>query len=339
MTTKAITFTAPYRAEFRETELPELQQDEVSVQLAVSTISSGTERANYVGDPNVNGASTVAPPFPRRSGYSSAGVVTAVGKSVQKVKVGDRVALSWSTHSACCIMKEQNVHPIISEAISFEEAALLHISTFPAAAVRKCRLEFGESALVMGQGVLGMIAVKLLRAAGAVPLIAVDPVSEKREQALAIGADYALGPFASDFADTVKKLTGGGVNVAIEVTGNGPALDSVLDCMARFGRVALLGCTRDKNFTVDYYRKIHFPGITLVGAHTLARPAEESSGGWWTTADDVLAVQKLLAGRRITLADLIGETHSPAEAPQLYERLAAERSFPLVQFDWRMLHE
>jgi len=337
MMTKAISFTAPCRAELHELELPAVGADEVCVKLAVSTVSSGTERANLIGDPNVNGASKEAPVFPRRSGYSSAGVVTAVGAAVQKVAVGDRVALSWSTHSQYCVIKEENIHPILSEKISFEEAALLHISTFPAAAIRKCRLEFGESALVMGQGVLGMIAVKLLRTAGAVPLIAVDPMPEKRRQALAIGADYALDPFTPDFAQRVKELTGGGVNAAIEVTGNGPALDSVLDCMARFGRVALLGCTRDKNFTIDYYRKIHFPGITLVGAHTMARPAEESSPGRWSTADDVNAVQKLLANGRITLSDLIGETHSPREAEEVYGRLAREKAFPLVQFDWRML--
>ena len=128
----------------------------------------------------------------------------------------------------------------------------------------------------MGQGVLGLLALPLLRAAGAIPIIAVDPVAEKRAKALSAGADAALDPFAEDFADTAREITGGGARVGIEVTGFGAGLDGILDCMGRFGRVALLGCTRNKEFSIDYYRKVHAPGITLVGAHTMARPGQES---------------------------------------------------------------
>ena len=127
------------------------------------------------------------------------------------------------------------------------------------------------------------------------------------------------------------------MKVAIEVTGNGKALDQVLDCMAKFGRVALLGCTRHSDFTIDYYKKVHGPGITLVGAHTLARPTTESSAAMWTTRDDVLAVQKMVKLGRLEFASLVAEVHSPEEAPEVYTRLANEKAFPVVQFDWGKL--
>ena len=41
--------------------------------------------------------------------------------------------------------------------------------------------------------------------------------------------------------------------------------------------------TRHSDFNIDYYRKVHGPGITLIGAHTNARPKSESHPGWWTT--------------------------------------------------------
>ena len=189
----------------------------------------------------------------------------------------------------------------------------------------------------MGMGVLGLVAIPLLKSAGAVPVIAVDPVPEKREKALAVGADYALDPFDPDFAKKAKELTNGGAKVGIEVTGIGAGLDGILDCMARFGRVALLGCTRNKDFTIDYYRKVHGPGITLVGAHTQARPQYESSNGWWTQRDDIKTTLKLTEMGRIKLSDMIDEIHSPVEAPEVYTRLANEKSFPMVQFDWRKL--
>lgn len=336
MKRKSIIFPCANKAELIDEDVPVLGRGDVLVKLAVSCISSGTERANLCGEKNVT-ILDFDVPFPRRSGYSSSGVVEAVGKDVKSVRPGDRVALSWSTHSSYVCLSECDVHKICDPNITFEEAALWHISTFPMAAIRKCRLEPGESAIVMGQGVLGMMAVKLLRAAGAVPVIAADPVAEKRAQALEIGADYAFDPFNASFASKVKEVTNGGVNVAIEVTGVGQALNSVLDCTARFGRVALLGCTRNSDFTVDYYKKVHGPGISLIGAHTNARPKTESAFGMWTTHDDIMAVQRLVSYGRLDFGSLVAETHSPTDAESVYKRLAAEKSFPLVQFDWRKL--
>ena len=335
MKTKQIVFTQPCVAEVLENEVNPPKANEVQVKLAVSTISSGTERANLIGDPNVS-ITNAEYPFPRMSGYSSAGVVEAVGESVTDIKAGDRVAMSWTVHSQITNVNKDLVYKL-PDNVSFNDGALFHISTFPLAAIRKCRLEIGESAIVMGMGVLGLVAIPLLKAAGAVPVIAVDPMSEKREKAISVGADYALDPFAEDFANTVKELTGGGANVGIEVTGIGAGLDGILDCMARFGRVALLGCTRNKDFTIDYYRKVHGPGITLVGAHTMARPQYESSNGWWTQRDDINTAIKLTESGRIKLSDIIDEIHSPLDAPEVYTRLANEKSFPMVQFDWREL--
>ena len=122
------------------------------------------------------------------------------------------------------------------------------------------------------------------------------------------------------------------------MTGLGIGLDECLDCMARFGRVALLGCTRDKNFTIDYYRKVHGPGIKLIGAHTAARPEYESYPGYFTHSDDIKAQLRLMALHRVNIGALIDETHSPEECAEVYRRLIEARDFPtFVQFDWRTL--
>lgn len=336
MKTKSITFTAPCIAELIESEIGAPQENEVQVKLVVSTISSGTERANLIGDPNISPPKGQGFGFPRILGYSSSGIVTAVGAGAEEIKVGDRVAMSWTVHTQYINMDKSRVYKI-SDNTSFEDAALFHIGIFPLAAIRKCRFEVGESAIIMGMGVLGLVSIPLLKIAGAAPIIAVDPVPEKREKALSIGADFALDPYDPDFAQKAKELTNGGANVGIEVTGIGAGLDGILDCMAKFGRVALLGCTRNKEFTIDYYRKVHCPGITLVGAHTNARPDVESHGGWWTQRDDISAIRKLTEMGRIKLSDIIDEVQSPHEAPEVYTRLANEKSFPLVQFDWRQM--
>lgn len=334
--TKRIVFTKKDTAELLDCQLPDLEPDQVAVKIAISSISCGTERALVSGNANIGILDPEGSPvvFPRISGYSSAGVVIAVGSNVKKVAVGDRVALSWSVHSNINVIKEKKVCKI-PDNVSFESAALCHIATFPLAAIRKTRLEIGESMMVMGLGILGLMAVQLARIAGAYPVIAVDPVKERREKALAYGADYALDPTDPDFVKTVKNITDGGVNTVIEVTGLGIGFDQSLDCMARFGRIALLGCTRNKEFHIDYYRKVHGPGITIVGAHTNARPTQESSSGWFTEADDMKSALKLLSGGRLEFDKMIDATYKPEDCGEIYERLINDRNFPPVsQFDW-----
>lgn len=336
MKCKQIVFTEKNKAELLTVDVNEPAPNEVMVETMFSTISCGTERANLTGDPNVNASGGAGVVFPRTSGYNSAGIVVKKGADVKSVDVGDRVVVYWGQHKSNNIVPEENVVKIDDDNISLETAAMSFISTFPMAAIRKTRLEMGESAIVMGLGILGMIAVKLLRAAGAVPIIAADPNQARREIALKNGADYAFDPLLEDFADNVKNVTGGGVNVAIEVTGVGAGFNEALDCMSKFGRVALLGCTRNSDFTVDYYKKIHAPGITVIGAHTIARPSIESHPGWFTHRDDIKAVLKLCSGGRLCLENLIGEIHSPTECPEVYNRLIFDKDFPVVvQFDWR----
>lgn len=341
MENKRIVFTKKDTAELLGFEIPNCGENEVVVETAFSTISCGTERANITGDPNIAPSTdnkNAPPAFPKILGYSSAGTVIAKGAGVTSVDVGDRVAVFWSTHSQYNVVPAENVIKIEDEGISFSEAALAFIASFSLAGIRKTRFEIGESAVVMGLGILGQFAVRLLRAAGAAPIIAVDPVESRREEALESGADYAFSPLEEGFAAKVKALTGGGANVGIEVTGVGAGLDGILDCMAKFGRVALLGCTRNKEFTIDYYKKVHGPGITLVGAHTAARPNVESHPGYFTHRDDIKALLKLFSGKRLTLSDTVKEIHSPEECTEVYSRLVNDNDFPIVvQFDWSRL--
>ncbi len=338
MNCQRIVFTAARQVELLSTELNETPGNkEVLVKLAYSTVSSGTERANLSGDVPTSIFSDALPRYPLQTGYSSSGEVIAVGSDVKSVKVGDRVALSWSTHSQYVKIQEQNVHRIRYDEISYSDAALAHIVTFPEAAVRKCHLEFGEAALVMGLGVLGLLSVKLFRLAGACPIIAADPDPGKREIALKYGADHVLDPYDADFYEKVKSITNGGVNAAIEVTGIGEALNQTLECMKFMGRVVLLGCTRKADFTVDFYHMVHGNGVTLIGANTFCRPKFESSEGLWTTADDVAAYFTLLHYRHLDMTGFVEEIHSPAECREIYARLLANKTFPVVQFDWSLL--
>jgi len=335
-TDKQIVFTEKNKADLLEVECRPVGDYDVKVKTCFTTISSGTEKANITGcqdtSPFTQKGNSVI--FPRVSGYSASGIVVEKGSCVDSLEIGDKVAISWSNHRKYNVVNEKQAVKF-DEGVTMEEASMAHIATFSLAAIRKARIEIGESAMVTGLGILGLVGVGLLRVAGAIPIIAVDPIEERRKKALLFGADYAFDPYDKDFYEKVKEVSGGGVNVAIEVTGNGAGLNVTLDCMKKFGRVSLLGCTRDSNFTVDYYRKVHGPGISLIGAHTMARPQVESSPTLFTVADDMKTVLSLCSKGRIDLKSIIDETYSPTECEGVYKKLVNDKTFPtVVQFDW-----
>ena len=338
MKTKQIVFTKAYTAELLEIDCPAPNRGEVTVELEYSAISAGTEKANFTGQRNtISMKDDDEPTFPRTVGYSAAGTVVAIGEGVTNLAIGDKVIVYWGKHQKYITMPSGLVMKI-PEGVSTREACMAYIAIFPLAAIRKTHLEIGESALVMGLGILGIFAVQELRAAGAYPIIAADPIKERRELALSLGADYAFDPTEADFTDKVLSASGGGVCVCIEVTGLGIGLIQALDCMKEMGRVALLGCTRSSRFEIDYYGKVHGRGISLIGAHTCARPSRESSSGLWTDRDDLRTVLGLLGGGRMNFDKMIGEIVSPADAQATYMRLVSDKSVPVgILFDWGLI--
>lgn len=338
MKNKQIIFTAPNRAELLETEIPDqLAEGTVRVRMTYTAVSAGTERANLIGESNISGKrEDCNTRFPRKLGYCGVGVVEAIGDRVKKVAVGERVIVYFGKHTLYNVVPEANVIPIVPREVEDLDAALMVIAGFPAEGIRKTRLEYGESCMVVGLGILGQIAVALAKIAGAVPVIAADPNPARRELALKMGADHALDSTAENFAETVRELTGGkGANVVVEASGNSAALKSALRCCAPMARVSLLGCTRTPD-VYDLYHDVHYPGVSLIGAHNFARPKVESMPGNWTAADDYHAMLNLIRYGRLDLRPLISEIRSPDEAPEVYTRLANDRNFPIgVLFDWR----
>ena len=202
--------------------------------------------------------------------------------------------------------------------------------------VRKLEIELGESAMVMGQGLLGIFATQFLRLSGANPVIAVDLNPQRRELALKLGADYAFDPSDENFVQKVKDATKGkGVKGCVEVTGVASAMKQALDCASWMGRISLLGCTRVSDCPIDYYQQVHRPGIKLIGAHNFVRPKLESYPHHWTHHDDCNAILDMIASKRIQVEPVVSRVESPVDAPRIYNELCDDKDFPLgTVFDW-----
>ena len=335
-TIKQIVFTGVNRAELVNVEDRLPDAGEIRIQMRYSALSAGTERALLTGCRDSD--EIFQNGFPVASGYAGSGVVTHVGAGVKDFRAGDRVMVHGGGHrQACTVAQREAVR--VPDGVSLDEAALTIIAGFSLAAVRKARICLGQSCLVVGAGLLGLFAVQYARLSGAYPVIVSDFDPARRALALKLGADVALNPADPDYEQRVRALTftKAGTESVIEVTGNPKALMSALHCTARFGRVILLGCTRAMT-EVDFYHDVHRPGIELIGAHSGARPTEQSFREMYTEMDDCRVTLSYLSAGRLCFKDMIQEIASPADAPEVYARLAENRGFPIgVLFDWDRL--
>ena len=331
MENPAIVFTAPGRAELIDVGIRHPGGGEILVRTEYTAVSAGTEYSCLVGQPNTQARQS----FPVRLGYSGVGYVEETGEGVKVFKTGDRVLVYHGTHAKYNLVHADQLTKVTDDRIDSKEAAFVIIATMGLGGVRKLELELGESAMVMGLGLLGMFSVESLALSGANPLIAVDFDEARRNKALELGADYALDPGDPDFAAKVKELTDGGVKATVEVTGSSKAMIQALECAAWMGRISLLGCTRVSDQSVDYYSMVHRPGVKLIGAHNFVRPKYESYPHHWTHQDDCKAILSLISAGKFRVLPIISEVHRPDDAPEVYARLA-RRELPLgILFDWR----
>lgn len=333
MTTKTIVFSAPRTAVLQEQPLRTPNAGEVTVKMEYTVVSGGTERAVLLDLPNT------ARTFPISLGYCGVGHVTETGSAVTRVAPGDRVLVYHGIHTRYNVVPESDVTPVEDSGIDSLDAAFVIIASMGLGGVRKLELELGESAMVIGLGLLGIFAVQFCRLSGANPVIAADPNPARRQLALSLGADYALDPTEEDFVRQVKDLTGGkGVSAAVEVTGVSSAMRQAVECAAWMGRISLLGCTRISDCSLDYYAQIHRPGVKLIGAHNFVRPKFESYPHHWTHQDDCRAILSMIARGRLQVRPILSRVVSPETAPEIYRQLCNDPAFPMgTVFDWREL--
>ena len=334
MKTKAIVFVAPGKAELLERDLDEtLTPDRVLLKTECTLISPGTEFANLSGNTNRAGGSG----FPHILGYSAVATVLKTGSAVTTLKPGDRCLCYHSKHRNYQLMPERDLVRIEDGALPAEEAVFCVVGCMGFQGVRRCRPEFGESLLVMGLGLLGQFAVQTARLSGAFPVIGVDFIAARRNIARELGADAVFSPDDPKLKDKIGELTGGrNCDSVVEVTGNPQAVVQGLELTARFGRIALVGCNRTPTEKIDFYNLVHRPGITVIGAHNMARPKDDRRPGVWTMREDMAVLLKFLAAGRLKSRPLLTRVADPAEAPELYDRLYVRDPGLLgVVFDWK----
>jgi 2-desacetyl-2-hydroxyethyl bacteriochlorophyllide A dehydrogenase len=305
MKTWGVIWPAAGQVEIEERELPEPGPGELLLEAEHTLISPGTERAFLLNLPNTSGK------YPQRPGYNFAGRVAAVGQQVEGFGSGQRVVAA-APHAAHALVRAGQVCAL-PDRVPYTEAVFFNMGTIALQGVRRARIELGEGVAVIGQGLVGLLALKFARLQGAAPLIAVDPVERRLAQSRACGADLALTPQQTQELAELPQ-------VVIEATGAPDPINSAFQLARPGGRVVLLASTRGET-QVNFYRDVHRKGLSVLGAHNNARPGLESHQGLWTWMDDCRAVLRLMELGRLGVEELITHRVKAGEAARAYALL------------------
>ena len=278
---------------------------------------------------------------PSLLGYSSAGTVVAVGEGITDISVGDRVACAgagYAVHAEFACVPRLLLARIADARVSAEEAAFTTMGTIALHGVRTAHVGLGDVVAVIGLGLLGQLAVQILKAAGC-QVVATDIVGERVELARACGADAASAS-SVEFHDLCLQLSAGFGVDAVLVTAQTPSSDLVnfaAEIVRDRGVIVAVGAVgMDIQRGLFYEKELDFRVSRSYGPGRYD-PAYEQKGidypiGYvrWTETRNMEAFVRLLAERKIRTEPLITHRFTIEQADRAYELITGRTGEPFL---------
>jgi L-iditol 2-dehydrogenase len=245
---------------------PEIAADEVLIRVRACGIC-GSDVHGFDG-------STGRRIPPLVMGHEAAGVVERVGAAVRDLGPGDRVTFDSTIYCGQCFYcarGEVNLcdnrqvmgvspgpyrrHGAFAEFVavprrivyrlpanlSFEQAALIEAASVAVHAVTITPVRIGDTGVVVGAGMIGVLTVQALRQAGCAQVVAIDLVESRLEMARAAGATTTLHAATDVAAAVLERTEGRGAAVAVECVGAEPSVRTAIACVRKGGAVTLVG--------------------------------------------------------------------------------------------------
>ena len=314
-----------------DTPVPSTGPDEVLVQVAACGIC-GSDVHGYDGS-----SGRRIPPIVM--GHEAAGAVASVGADVKDFSPGDRVTFDstvYCGHCAYCARGEVNLcdnRQVIGvsctdyrragafaefiavpqrivyrlpDDISFEEAAMLEAVSVALHAVRISPVSVGQSALVIGAGMIGLLTLQAARAAGCSRVLIADVDETRLNLAKQVGAEETLQASGPELIAEIMQRTGGkGMDLVLEAVGRNETIAAAIDCVRKGGTVTLIG-----NIT---------PEVSLPLQKVVSRQIRLQ--GSCASAGEYPEAIELMASGKIQVKPLITAVASLEEGPRWFERL------------------
>lgn len=328
---KALLLSEYKKLEVTDIPKPEIGPDDVLVQVQACGIC-GSDIHGW------DGSSGRRQP-PLVMGHEAAGIVAAVGSNVKGYAEGDRItfdSMVWCGKCHFCLSGQSNLcdnrmvlgvscddyrrYGCFAEYVSvpshicchlpdelpFEHAALIEAVSVAVHAANRTPVTLGDTAVVVGSGMIGLLVIQAIKQKGCSRVIATDLNSSRLEVAKKLGADVTINVGEEDAVARVSELTNGrGADVALEVVGATPTVKSAIDCTRKGGSVTLVG-----NLA---------PTVELPLQSVVTR--EISVYGSCASAGEYPACVDLLASGQIKVEDMITAKASLDDGHDWFNRL------------------
>ncbi|HSV31949.1 MAG TPA: alcohol dehydrogenase catalytic domain-containing protein [Atribacteraceae bacterium] len=277
-------------------EVPDYQvgANEALLRVHSCAICGSDIRIMHHGNPRVN--------FPQIVGHEAAGDIVKVGDSVQRFKVGDRVAVGADVPCGCCfwcqngmgtncainyaigyqfpggfaeylllnelILNQGPVH-LIPDSLSYDEAALAEPLACAINGLEMAKLGVGDSLAIIGAGPIGCMMIEMGRHMGATNIIVIQRSQNRLDMARQFGADHYFLSEQPDIVENVRAVTRSEGPDIVMVTCASPAAQELAITIARHrARVNLFGgLPKDsRNISVPS-NVIHYKECMVMGSH------------------------------------------------------------------------
>ncbi|KAA3647698.1 MAG: zinc-binding dehydrogenase [Chloroflexi bacterium] len=318
----AAMFYAPKDVRFERTDVPSPGPGELLVKVRAA-LTCGTDIKTYQ-----RGHPVIIPKTPSTFGHEYSGDIVEVGEGVTKFKPGMRVTACNAVpcmncyfcklgHNELCedllivngayaeyiVVPERMVNVNVYEVpdhISYEEAALAEPLGTAVHALRKCRIDLGDTVAVLGTGPLGLMLIRLAHLQGARVIVS-GKGDERLEIAKEFGANDVIDirdvPDPAERIKMVKEMCnfGYGPDVVVEAAGLPEAWEEAVDMVRPAGKVVFFGgCKSGTSITLDT-KLMHYAELTLYGV-------------FHQTPDDYKRAFNLLTSRTVDGRQFVKET-------------------------------
>jgi predicted dehydrogenase/threonine dehydrogenase-like Zn-dependent dehydrogenase len=346
---------------------PELRSGGILVRTAFSAISSGTEKASIEAAESsllnramkrpdlvkqvldyarVNGVQAAYRQVQTRLdnlgplGYSCSGTVVAVGEEVGDFQIGDRVACGGVGYASHCEVNwvPRNLAVRLPPSVSLEAASLTTIAAIALQGVRQASIVLGETVIVIGAGLVGVLTMQLARAAGC-RVIAIDSDPARVEKSLSWGAQLAFQTTDPELPNAVRNFSRYGADAAIIAasTQSADPLEQASTLLRDRGRIVVVG---DVGMGVSrrslYHKEISLKLSRSYGPGRYDPSYEEHGNDYpvgyvrWTERRNMEAVVDALAAGAIDVSRLVDARYLAREAGRAYEELLAGKGYTAI---------
>jgi len=330
---KALLLSQYNQLDIADLPAPEPGEGEILVRVAACGIC-GSDVHGY------DGASGRRIP-PIVMGHEAAGVVASVGAGVSNFKPGDRVTFDSTVYCGQCdfclqgeinlcnnrqvigvsckefrragafaeyVVVPQRISYHLPEELAFEEAAMLEAVSVALHGVRVSEMKGGETALVIGAGMIGLLTLQAAKAAGAAKVWVADIDPSRLERAKNIGADDTLLLSGDQLVQEILSRTGGrGVDLVLEAVGRNETIAASIASVRKGGTVTLIG---------NIQPEVKIPLQVVVSRQIRLQGSCASSG-------EYPQAMELLANGKIKVKPLITAVAPLGDGPQWFARLHA----------------